>query len=248
MPDQPYKRPPITEAVIEIRFAAPLIDADDLDQVSKRFSPSYPFQQPVKNYNVAVGLPAGEEDQPTTKIMKQDGHRLLSQEPSEILVLWPWAFVMSQLAPYPGWDSFFGRFDRDWTNWKKAVGFRKINRVGVRFINRIDVKITDGIIEESEYLNVYPQLPDELGPVTGYGVQTQSPLPDMGCILTVNSASVPSPLLGHGSFVLDIDIAMEINAPQHDDRIYELLNRIRAKKNEVFEMCVTNKARELFQK
>lgn len=248
MPDQPYKKPPITEAVIEIRFGDPPIDAADLDKASTRFAASYPFKQAVKNLDVAVGVPARLEDRPTAEVRERVGHRLLSNDPSEILLLWPFAFVVSQLAPYPGWDIFFGRFERDWTNWKKVVGFRKVSRVGVRFINRIDVPITDGIIEESEYLNVYPQLPDALGQITGYGVQVQSPIRDMGCNLVINSAAVPSPLLGHGSFLVDIDIAMDINAPQSDEEIYKLLNQIRGKKNDVFEACFTPKAKDQFQK
>lgn len=248
MPDQPYERPPITEAVIEIRFAAPPIDAADLEKASKNLASFYPQQQSLKNVGVEVGIPAASNDRPTTQIREQFGHRLSSTDLSEILLLWPWALMVSQLAPYPGWDSFFGRFVRDWTAWKKVAGFRRLTRVGVRFINRIDVPIANGIIEESEYLNVYPKLPDALGPVTAYGVQVQSPLHDIGCNLTINSAAVPSPLLGHGSFVLDLDIAMEVSAPQSDESLYQLLNLIRVKKNEVFEACVTNKAKELFQK
>ena len=249
MQDQPYKRPPITEAVIEIRFAAPPIEAADLDKASRSLASSYPLQQPVKSFGVAVGIPPGPEDRPTAQISEEIGHRLSSQDLSEILLLWPFAIVVSQLAPYPGWDSFFGRFVRDWTSWKKIVGFRRLSRVGVRFINRIDIPVTNGIIEESEYMSVYPALPAALGPITGYGVQIQSPIRDVvGCNLVINSAAVPSPLLGHSSFVLDLDISREVNTPQKDDEIYKLLNQIRDKKNEVFEACFTDKAKELFKK
>jgi uncharacterized protein (TIGR04255 family) len=48
--------------------------------------------------------------------------------------------------------------------------------------------------------------------------------------------------------MLDIDIFMVSNTPQKDDDIYQLLNEIRVKKNETFEACITNRARELFQK
>lgn len=83
--------------------------------------------------------------------------------------------------------------------------------------------------------------------MTGYGVQVRLPLPDIQCNLTINSGAVPSPLLDHGSFLLDIDIAMESNPPQKDADINELLERIRNKKNAVFEACITDRARELFQ-
>ena len=102
----------------------------------------------------------------------------------------------------------------------------------MRYINRIDIPIFDGLIEESEYINVYPQLPDSLGPLTGYGVQVQLPIREMGCGLLINSAAVPSPILDHGSFLLDFDIYMEGTPPQNNDGIYDLLNRIRVKKKD----------------
>ena len=35
--------------------------------------------------------------------------------------------------------------------------------------------------------------------------------------------------------------------PQNDDAVYELINRIRVAKNRVFEACITDRARELFE-
>jgi hypothetical protein len=54
VPDQPYKTPPITEAMIEIRFALPPIDAANLEKASASFASSYPLQQSVKNLGVEV--------------------------------------------------------------------------------------------------------------------------------------------------------------------------------------------------
>jgi uncharacterized protein (TIGR04255 family) len=66
-------------------------------------------------------------------------------------------------------------------------------------------------------------------------------------MLTLNSSSAPSPLLGHAAFIVDEDIAKEGDPPQNDDAIYALLNQIRVKKNEIFEACITPRARELFK-
>jgi uncharacterized protein (TIGR04255 family) len=247
MSTQPYKRPPITEAVVEIRFAPP-IDTADLGGASSRFAALYPRHEDVKTVGVQVGIPPGGGGEPTTQIDQQLGHKRSTSDLSEILVMMPLTFTMSQLAPYPGWNDFFGRFVRDWKVWKGAVGFRKIFRIGVRFINRIDIRIVENFIEEAEYLNIYPKLPEILGASTGYGVQVQLPIRDMGCSLVINSASVPSPLLDHGSILLDIDVSKSVDPPQNDEDIYGLLNSIRTKKNDVFEACVTDQARGLFQK
>lgn len=243
MSEQPYKNPPIIEAVIELRFADAFAPAD-LAKISMDFGAAYPNRQELMNFT-SVNIRVTEQN-PETHVDHQRGYRFSSNDISEIVMLWPSIFAVSQLAPYPGWDDFFGRFERDWKAWKSCVGYKKISRVGVRFINRIDVPIVDGITEESEFLNVFARLPDSFGPMTGYAVQAQLPVPDMGCTLVINSAAVPSPLIGHASFMLDIDLAMDANPPQRDDAIYELVNRIRVKKNQVFEACVTPRAKERF--
>jgi uncharacterized protein (TIGR04255 family) len=245
--EQPYKRPPITEAVIEVRFATPL-SPPQVEKASNRLAKLYPSDQPIWSLGVAVGVPPGVTDEPTTQVNRELGHRRSTADMSEIALVWPAALVVSQLAPYPGWDAFFARFTRDWNAWKRVVDPRKITQIGVRYINRIDVPFQGIIVEESEFLNVYPKLPASFGVVAGYGVQAQLQLKDIDCNLVINSAAVPSPLIGHVSFVLDLDIYKAKDLPKNDDAIYELLSKIRTKKNEAFEACVTNRARELFQK
>jgi uncharacterized protein (TIGR04255 family) len=243
-----YRRAPITEAVIEIRYAEPA-GTDLLAKVCADFKTTYPFQHPLVNYDVTVGLPPPNvRGEAVTQINQATGHRLSSMDQAEILLVWPLTFVVSQLAPYPGWDVFFGRFERDWNTWKRAVGYRKITRIGVRFVNRIDIPQVDRVFEETDYLRVYAKLPESFGPVTGYGVQAQFPPDDEGCRLTLNSGLVPSPLVGYGSVLLDMDIAREITPPQNDEDIFVLLDKIRTKKNAAFEACITDQAREFFRK
>ncbi len=249
MSPQPYTRPPITEAVIEIRVSSP-IEITELGSVSADLADCYPLEQPVKNVGVAVGMPTTPEGKPTAQIKNEEnGHRRTSVDLTEIVVLWPTKLSVSQLAPYPGWDTFFGRFMRDWAIWKKRIGYRKITRIGVRYINRLDIPMSGStVIEESEYLNVYPHLPKDLGTMMAYGVQAVLPLADIRSKLTLNSSAVPSPLLDHAAFIFDQDVAREVELPQRDEDMFRLLHEIRDEKNRVFEACVTDRARELFQK
>lgn len=245
MADQSYSKPPITEAVIQISIASTL-GADDLNSVNQSFARLYPNHINVQNVGLAVEVPS--EGQPKTQVQHHEaGHRRSIDDQTQVVVLWPTSFVISQLAPYPGWDEFFDRFDRDWALWKKVVGYKKISRIGVRYINRIDIPLTGPVTDYEKYLNIYPQVPEQLGPNLAYGVQVRLPISDLGCILTMNSSSTPSILLNHASFIFDQDIAKEAEVPQHDKDIYKLLGDIHIKKNEIFEACITDQARELFR-
>jgi uncharacterized protein (TIGR04255 family) len=229
--------------VIEIRFAAP-IDSAALDKISSSFKLLYPREELLRNIQVQLNIPLGIP--PSAQTTEQMGYRRSSVDQTHIILLMPNSFVISQLPPYPGWDEFFGRFRENWNDCKKARGYRKIARIGVRYINRIDVPMSDPILYEQDYLAVYPHIPEVLGPMMQYAVQTQLPISEIEGILTLNSSVVESPLLGHKSFIVDQDIGKD-NPPQSDDGIYGLLNQIREIKNRVFEACITDRARELFQ-
>ena len=247
MAQQPYKHPPITEAVIELRFAD-LVDADEIAKVSAALKSIYPVQQPITDIRVHLNLPLPQQPVTTAQPIETHGNRLSTEDQTQIVLVWPAAFVFSQLAPYPGWEVFFERFSRDWSVWKRTLGYRKISRIGVRYINRIDIPVaTAAIIQQEDYLNIYPHLPPAFDPITAYNVVAQLPVPDIGCVLTLNSSAAPSPLLGHAAFIVDQDIAKEGDPPQNDEAIYALLNQIRVKKNDIFEACITPRARELFK-
>jgi uncharacterized protein (TIGR04255 family) len=243
---EPYKRPPITEAVIGIAFAEQL-DATKLGKANKKFIKDYSQHVEVKNISVKVDFSqdgrANTDDAQIT-----NGHRHSNKDADELLVLGPSEFVVSQLAPYPGWEAFIARFERDWKTWKQVAGFLQVSRIGVRFINRIDIPPIDNKIDHEKYLNVYAQLPSPISSVSAYGVQMATFIDDIKCTLNLNSGTVRAPILSHGSFLLDIDIGRTIDVPQSDADILALLNQIRVKKNEVFESCITNRARKLFNK
>lgn len=241
----PYSHPPITEAVIEIKFSTPL-ESTVFEKLNHKFNRNYPEDKAIRNVLVALKI-TGESPHPQPSASEGvSGHRRSSADMTELLVWWPSSFVVSQLAPYPGWNLFMARFTRDWKASKRSRGFRKISRVGVRFINRIDIPTDNGTVEHEQYLNIYPKLPDSIETVESYAVQTLSRIEDIHCILSINSASVPSPVLGYASYILDIDIAKEADLPQNDKELLQLLNQIRDWKNKIFEDCIDQKARRLF--
>ena len=247
MADQPYRKPPITEAVIEIRFAE-VFESSELEKAVRQIKSGYSHDEQVRNIGFSVGV--SPEGPVQTSVAEQSGRRMSSDDLTQIAVLWPSIFSVSQLAPYPGWDSFFERFTRDWIRWKRAMNYRKITRVGVRFINRLDIPVASAdmaAVDEADYLNVYPKLPSSLRPAASYAVQAQVSLPDIGCGLMINSGVVPAPLIRSKSYLLDLDVAKDADPPQTDELIYELLNLIRDKKNQIFEECVTDRAKEIFR-
>ena len=47
--------------------------------------------------------------------------------------------------------------------------------------------------------------------------------------------------------MLDIDIFSDQDVPDDEDAIWEFFERLHVRKNEVFESCITDTSRKLFQ-
>jgi uncharacterized protein (TIGR04255 family) len=236
-----YKRPPITEAVSEVRIEEPLPQRE-VDNLVGRFRPEYPFSDRIAAYGLELDM--GERKARLDE--QSSGCRLASQDRADVLLVTSTHLSCSRLPPYVGWEKFRERAERSWRTWKSVTGYRKIKRIGVRYINRIDIPLTEGVeVKIPDYLQVYPVAPAMT--VSGsYAMQLAGPLGQDNCKLVVNSRLVRSPLVDHVSVVLDIDISREDDAPQRDDEVWALIERIRRHKNHIFEASVTDKARELF--
>src|SRR5215469_10122160 len=109
MAEQPYKKPPITEAVIELRFATPMETAD-LEKVSTALKSLYPLQQAVRGVGVHLNVLPSPEGATIAQPVDAHGSRLSTEDQTQIALVWPAQFIFSQLAPYPGWEVFLERF------------------------------------------------------------------------------------------------------------------------------------------
>lgn len=173
--------------------------------------------------------------------------RLASEDETQVAVIGATSLAVSRLAPYAGWAELFARFDADWADLRRVVGYKKIGRVGVRYVNRIDLPADDsGRVEHEKYLNLHINLPKDFPDLTNYLMAMDFNLADVACSCHVKTGPIPPAIIGSVSFLLDIDVFRTDNLPQNDIGITELLETIRAKKNNLFETFVTDKSRELF--
>jgi uncharacterized protein (TIGR04255 family) len=241
-PDKQYLRPPITEAVVELRFE-PSIPAGVLKKLSSRFAKSYPGVQELKN--ISVKLEIKEQPEPIVDPGRAF-YRRASPDETQLAIISEQSLAISQLAPYPGWREFLARFARDLAIWRDAAGFRRFTRIGLRYINRIDIPMHHlQKIDYEAFLRIYPHLPFD--GIYNYAMNVQLPIENIPCDLTINTATVQPPLYGFGSHLLDLDFGRTIDVPQGIDEIIDFLSILRLRKNEVFEACVTDKARALFR-
>ena len=241
-----YKRPPITEAVIEIQLSDDL-PSDVVGKLHTRLKRSYEVSEPIPT----IGVELDVVEKATTIEEMEGRYKLTSSDQADILMISPRSLGCSRLPPYPGWESFSGLARQRWRTWKKVTGYRNIARVGVRYINRVDIPLGDDAkLKVEDYVLAYLELPKD--PVTpglvSFAFRAEIPAEEIGCTLRMNSSSALPPLVNHGSIVLDLDFVRMDDVPQNDKDLWILIDAIGEYKDRAFEACITDKARELFDR
>ena len=119
----------------------------------------------------------------------------------------------------------------------------------MRYINRIDVPVKNGAgaIKPEDFLTINPSFPNSLSQIKNFSIQSVVELADIGSQLKLSSQSVPSPILGYSSLLLDIDIIKNQDLPKSQKALIAYFDIARVKKNAIFEMCITDMSRNLFK-
>lgn len=234
-----YSVPPIIECVVEFRFSSPTT----FDAIKKRETKLKRHYPDVTSSNFSVT--ANITDKGVSGTHDLVGLKFATFDQLQVMSVNVDLLTVAQLAPYPGWDVFRERVKRDLALYFDQFGRRQISRIGVRYINRIDVDASTAHVEQ--YLNVYPTLPlrETLG--VSFALQSTHRLSDQRYFVTLQSATVESPVPKMLSFLLDIDLFRTDDLPSRDEQIFELLEEMRTLKNSIFESSITDAARKLFK-
>jgi uncharacterized protein (TIGR04255 family) len=244
MPRGAYARPPITEAVIDIRIENPLTPAE-LQKLKGRFSRQYPNSEEQIDWNVGFGPDAtGRLVTQTTEIGRW--YKLTSDDQADILALRNQNLSTSRLSPYQGWDAFFAVAKKNYQIWRRTTGYKPIARIATRYINRVDIPAEEfdryGI---EGYFVIAPALPAERR-ASQFFTQATFKVEEIDATAIFNFGSVPSPLLDHVSFVLDTDLYRDDAIPTRGMELWAMISKFREYKNSIFEDSLTDRARDLF--
>jgi uncharacterized protein (TIGR04255 family) len=104
------------------------------------------------------------------------------------------------------------------------------------------------LIEFKDYLRTVPEVsPDLPQALSGYLMQLVMPLEDIKGMVAITETLIPPPSPNSVSIVLDIDVSVPDTMPSDSNVIWETFEKLRGKKNLVFNACLTAKAKELFK-
>lgn len=240
---QIYARPPAVAAVIEIRTAAD-VPADALRKVRVRLAKRLPVSEDL--VNVSLSGVAGAPNMNVNQV--PIGHRLVSGDGATTVLVRNNGLTVSRGAPYLGWEALAAEFEASWKTWARVVGRKPIAQIGVRFTNRLDIPWdSPRVVEETDYLNVgTPKPPFDHGHYQSFFSIFETTITDEAFKLILQVGVAEPQLVEHVALLLDIDVISRVDGSLSDTDLWERLGQMRLEKNRIFEACITDKARALF--
>ena len=240
-----YERAPITEALIDIRIEIPDgVTLAALEGLHDHVQKIYPGK--AKHGSVRGQFSVGEEVA-ASATQKDMGFVFRSADGTQIFQARLDGFTFSRLRPYGNWMGLRDEARRLWEIYRGAVPSPKIKRVAVRYINQVDIPSTS--VDYKDYFRTTPEVsPDLPQGLSGFFMELHLPQIDFGGMLVLRQASVPPPTPNLTSVILDLDVFRESTEAISEDEVWELLEKLRKRKNDFFEGSITDRARELFGK
>lgn len=240
-----YKNAPIKEALFDIRVSDIGIPIEKIANIHSQIIANYPeiknriiFQgnykvesdATLKDYSAAslVGFIFSNPDTNLQVQFRNDG------------------FTFNMIGNYTNWDEFSGEAFRLWEIYQKELKPHSITRIAIRYINNIAVPSEN--LKFEDYFTNMPPIPSCL-PQTfeSFFMRVVTPTSHGGTYTaiteTINADGVTSSIV---PFLLDIDTFKLINEDLPEFDLKTEFDTLRKIKNEVFEDCIKNKTRKLF--
>lgn len=238
-----YPNPPITEAIIDLRVTpSDGKTLDDLRAVQTGLD-EYAKRETI---HVAVGRMEFGKKVSASAASEAAGVIFHSSDGKQIWQSRFNGFTFSRLAPYERWQLFRDEARQLWVRYREKLQPPSITRLAVRYINRIDLPCEHTDIDR--YFKTKPVASPELPQVlAGFFMQLRIPQEDLKAEALINQTMVPPAREGVVSVVLDVDLFRSTDVPSDEEDIWHFFEQLRDRKNSIFESCITDQTRELFQ-
>lgn len=240
-----YPKPPIVEAVIDLRFNGIIEGEELLEALRRRLADRYngvPKRQDLLEVDSTFSPDSvsttARRSPHLTFLRSEDGLRLVGCGTQRMSV--------HVLAPYPGWESFIEQVEEAIEALPSEVRAGALSSLAVRYIDRITLPKT--LSSFSDYVTIMPPRPEPMpSTLSAFHVvtQTKDNADDTTAVLTL--ASGPPTADGEPVLIYDLVLQREGEPLCGLDRWRPIVEALHERQRDIFEKSITQKMRGLFQ-
>jgi uncharacterized protein (TIGR04255 family) len=238
-----YKTPPIIEAILD--FGVSPFASDSLSELRDFASKQAAYSQITDLRELTIQASVDNDKHSSQSNVKPLGIAALAPKCNQAFQARLNGFSFSKLHPYQSWEAFVAAGKHLWQDYRAQMQPANIDRLAIRFINRIDLPLP--IDDFGDWLRTHPLVaPEMVQSVTSLLMQFQTPQADIKAHLNFTETIVAPTKPNTCAIVLDIDLFRHDDIPQDENEIWKVFEDLRKRKNEIFEACITDKTRRLF--
>jgi len=227
-------RPPITEALIDLRAQSQL-SPDDFKALGKELHQRFPKMQVMEGMRAELRVEQGKLIAPKSELLGFQGIQLTSADETLVVRFQPGGFTFHNLKSYVGGDRLIEDALTLWSHFSEKGRPGAVSRVGMRYINHLRISLQDGEFL-SRYLVAIPELPES-------APQRVSEFSARVVAHEDNSTAVIVRELRPGSagavLLIDIDVFQPGPSPSGHAELRGVLDSLRILKNRVFFSLLT---------
>lgn len=240
-----YENSPIVEALCEFQFEPGLPwDLTIPGLVYEEIRDEFPKKRQAKQ--VQVELSATAEEGIAQKVTTSDRMQFLQEDEKALVQVGPDLLAVNRLKPYPSWEEFVPLIRKGFNAYSKAAPPKGIRRIGLRYINRIE--IPGESIKVEDYFRFYPfagpDLPQEFA---RFIVGIHIPYEGLRDALRLQLASGTVETTDILTAMLDLDYFLAKPGEVTLDKVFEWVEIAHGHVEEVFEACITDRLRQMFE-
>jgi uncharacterized protein (TIGR04255 family) len=234
-------RPPIKEALIDIRLAQPTPE-QFTEQLGTISLPNY-IKKPIRFQEVTLEF---TDLLKTSAKNEMFGWRFESGEGARIVQLRRDGIGFSIMSGYTDWNQIRSLTQDFWNAFLEKARIPPIvDRLATRFINVIEVPIEN--LQFDDYLTAPPRIPELLPQgARRFFQRVEVPFGPSVIAIIVQGSDEPSP--NGVPLILDIDVQTTKETPGDSPDIWTALDNLRKIKNDIFFSSVTERALEPYDK
>lgn len=245
MSQKHYSKAPIVEAIVDIQVKmAEGFSHEAFNAVHAELGERFPVKSPMKMVEMRMEADTITGEGSHSSTATDIGLRLTNKDNSRVIQLRTNGFTYSHMPPYTEWKVLRDEVYQAWLIFVATCKPQTVVRCALRFVNRIDIPKPS--IELHDYFHLYPEIPKGVPQdVNGMFMQLQMPQTDLEGMAIINQAVVDPTTPGTMSVLLDFDLFQVRDYAPDDEAIWHLLDKLRDRKNELFEACITDETRRL---
>lgn len=243
-----FKRPPLYEAVFDIRITPNTeIANEELESYHKNVISDYPIKQVNTLWEASLQVKLGESPVVGSK-SQSNGYLFKSEDSNNTIQFRKDGFTLNYVNNYKNWLSFSHEAKKHLSNYLDITKPKLINRIALRYINIIEIPLPIGNFKE--YILTVPEIAKGL-PQSLTELQMRIVIPDEKreniAIITEgidqNRLKLNNKIL---PYIFDIDVFRIINMEPNVKILDEYFESIKKYIDRIFLNSITEKAIKLF--